>query len=88
MLVLCDAKRNGVFTPYLSREFSRGQRTILLLRSGASADRRKFLLLFSDGGALPSRRYGWQALFPCPFLRNRVRRVTVKYLGAFHQRLG
>jgi hypothetical protein len=30
---------------------------ILLLRSGASADRRKCFRLFSDGGDLPSRRY-------------------------------
>ena len=30
---------------------------ILLLRSGASADRRKHFLFFSDGGALPRRRY-------------------------------
>jgi len=40
-----------------AREFSRGRRTILLLRSGASADRRKLVRLFSDGGALPRRRY-------------------------------
>jgi hypothetical protein len=30
---------------------------ILLLRSGASADRREYFRLFSDGGALPRRRY-------------------------------
>jgi len=30
---------------------------ILLLRSGTSADRRKYFRLFSDGGALPRRRY-------------------------------
>jgi hypothetical protein len=29
----------------------------LLLRSGASADRRKLFRSFSDGGALPRRRY-------------------------------
>jgi hypothetical protein len=43
-----------------SREFSRRRRTILLLRSGASADRRKLFRSFSDGGALPRRRYGWR----------------------------
>jgi hypothetical protein len=35
----------------------KGTRTILLLRSGVSADRRKYFRLFSDGGALPRRRY-------------------------------
>jgi hypothetical protein len=40
-----------------ARGFSRGRRTILLLRSGASADRRKHFRSFSDGGALPRRRY-------------------------------
>jgi hypothetical protein len=40
-----------------SRKFSRGRRTSLLLRSGAAADRRKLFFLFSDGGALPRRRY-------------------------------
>jgi hypothetical protein len=39
-----------------AREFSRGQWIILLLRSGASADRRKCFRLFSDGGALPRRQ--------------------------------
>jgi len=43
-----------------AREFSRGRRTIHLLRSGASADRRKLFRSFSDGGALPRRRYGWR----------------------------
>jgi len=40
-----------------AREFSMGRRMILLLRSGASADRRKLFRSFSDGGALPRRRY-------------------------------
>jgi hypothetical protein len=31
------------------------------LRSGASADRRKCFRLFSDGGALPRRRYAHAA---------------------------
>ena len=52
-----------------SHEFSRGRRTIHLLRSGASADRRKLFFLFSDGGALPRRRYANHGR------RSRVRRA-------------